>query len=157
MRAMYRIERARAAAATLEVIGFAMLLAITLTLPFAHPARAVTEDVYAVDYEFLPKTITIDVGDTVRWTSNVSTPHTVTSDTGAWTPISLNGVGSTGSHTFTAAGTYNYHCSFHQSLGMTGTVIVSGATVPEFSSGVVVVAGMMIMMLGLMFVRRARK
>ena len=72
--------------------------------------------------DFIPSTITINVGDTVKWTNKDSMQHSVSSDTGG--ELSSSGFYKNGvySHTFTAPGEYAYHCSFHPS--MEGKVIV---------------------------------
>jgi plastocyanin len=72
---------------------------------------------------FDPATITIVVGvnNTVTWTNNDNTLHTITSDSGSFGSGLLNS-GDRWSYTFTTAGTYGYHCSIHS--WMTGTVIV---------------------------------
>ena len=76
-----------------------------------------------VDFAFNPKTITIPVGTTVRWTNNGSAPHTVTSTSSpkAFDSGTLNS-GDTFQHTFTTAGQFPYRCNIHPS--MTGMVIV---------------------------------
>src|SRR3990172_8746841 len=86
---------------------------------------------------FVPGTVTINVGDTVRWTNNDGfSPHTSTSGAGC----TSNGIWSspllsrnqTFSRTFDSPGTFPYFCSVlnHCAFGMRGTVIVSAATVP---------------------------
>lgn len=70
---------------------------------------------------FSPVTITIKQGDTVTWTNNDSTAHTVTSNNGSFDSGSLS-KGKTFAHTFDTAGTFEYHCTFHPS--MKGTVVV---------------------------------
>ncbi len=69
-----------------------------------------------------PGTITVTTGTTVTWTNKDAITHTVTSNTGLFDSgnISPNG---TYPHTFTAAGSYPYHCTIHPY--MTGTVIVN--------------------------------
>lgn len=71
---------------------------------------------------FSNPTLTVKIGTAVTWTNNDTTTHTVTSTTGSELGSSPLAPGGTYSHTFTAAGTYNYHCTFHPT--MTGTVIV---------------------------------
>jgi plastocyanin len=75
---------------------------------------------------FSPETITVVVGvnNTVTWTNNDNTLHTITSDTGAFGSGLLN-TGDKWSYTFTAPGTYGYHCSIH--TWMTGIVDVLAA------------------------------
>jgi len=74
------------------------------------------------DFAFSPSEMTVSVGDTVVWTNRDSAGHTVVSDTGNELNSALLSNGQTYSHTFTQAGTYNYHCSIHPS--MTGKIIV---------------------------------
>jgi plastocyanin len=73
------------------------------------------------NFAFNPETVTIAVGTTVNWVNDDSVQHTVTSDIGAFDSGGL-AKGGTFSFTFTAAGTYGYHCTFHSS--MKGTVTV---------------------------------
>jgi len=72
------------------------------------------------NFAFSPSTLTVKKGDSVTWTNNDSTTHTVTSsgnfDSGQLAP------GKTFSHTFSEAGTFSYGCSIHPS--MKGTVTV---------------------------------
>jgi plastocyanin len=72
---------------------------------------------------FNPPTITVVIGinNTVVWTNDDSVPHTVTADSGSFSSGNLN-PGDSYSFTFTAPGTYAYHCSYHS--WMKGTVIV---------------------------------
>jgi plastocyanin len=76
---------------------------------------------------FSPVSLTVAVGTVVTWTNNDSVAHTVTSDTkvfdsGSITAAGGYGGGGTYSYTFTAAGTYNYHCTIHSM--MTAKIIV---------------------------------
>lgn len=79
-----------------------------------------TVSVTIKDFEFTPATVTIKVGDTVTWTNNGPSTHTVTADDGSF--ASGNLWGDTFSHTFQTVGTFTYHCAI--SRFMTGTVIV---------------------------------
>jgi plastocyanin len=72
---------------------------------------------------FTPPTIQAKVGDVITWTNNDSIGHTATvDDDPACTTETLAG-GETGSLTFSAAGTYAFHCKIHSF--MTGTIEVS--------------------------------
>jgi plastocyanin len=72
-------------------------------------------------FAFSPATVNVAIGTTVTWTNEDSTTHTVTSSTGAFESGNMSN-GATFSHTFTAAGDFEYHCSIHTS--MVGHVIV---------------------------------
>lgn len=99
-----------------------------------EPAATVTMDVV----NFLPKQVTVKVGNTVEWRNTSSVAHTVTADPkkardaknvslpkGARTFDSGNmDPGDTFTHTFSMAGTYKYFCIPHEVAGMIGEVIV---------------------------------
>jgi len=75
-------------------------------------------------YDPNPLTISLAAKRTVKWRNNdgAAPNHTVTSDTGLFDSGNLS-ESNVFSFTFTATGTYTYHCSIHPS--MTGTVIVN--------------------------------
>ena len=83
-----------------------------------------TIDVDIIGFAFVPPSVNIGVGDTVRWTERDGAFHSSTSDTGVWDSGSLN-VGASFPFTFPNAGTFPYHCSPHP--GMLGSVTVQGA------------------------------
>ena len=87
--------------------------------PTPPPARTVSAAI--AGFAFQPSSITISAGDTIVWTNNDGAAHTVTSDSGSF-GSSLLSTGQTFSHTFSAPGTFSYHCAPHPS--MRGTVIV---------------------------------
>lgn len=81
---------------------------------------------------FQPNLVQVDVGDTVTWTNDDSTAHTVTSGVNGqpdgifdsspnFNPLLASG--QTFSYTFREAGDYPYFCALHQN--MVGTVSVS--------------------------------
>jgi plastocyanin len=88
---------------------------------------------------FVPATVNVKVGDTVKWTNPYNITHTVTFDpaqaqtaSDVALPAGVTPFGSadieeegTFSHTFTTAGTYKYVCKYHEAMGMVGTVVVS--------------------------------
>ncbi|MBA2588014.1 MAG: hypothetical protein H0U98_05240 [Alphaproteobacteria bacterium] len=88
---------------------------------------------------FVPETVTVKAGDTVKWTNPHNISHTVTFDpskaataANAALPAGVEPFDSgaveeegTFSHTFTVKGTYKYVCAYHEAMGMVGTVIVT--------------------------------
>ncbi|MCC8935896.1 amidase [Bradyrhizobium sp. Arg68] len=88
---------------------------------------------------FVPATVNIQVGDTVKWTNSGFITHSVTFDPAQAAEASAVSLpagvasfdsgemeeGATFTHTFTAKGTYKYVCKYHEAMGMTGTVVVS--------------------------------
>lgn len=77
------------------------------------------------DFTFSPEPIQAKVGDIIEWTNNGPSDHNPTLDGSAVCMIGdipTGGVSSAGM-TFSAAGTYPYHCEIHPS--MKGTIVVS--------------------------------
>ncbi|MHC4445434.1 MAG: cupredoxin domain-containing protein [Planctomycetota bacterium] len=79
---------------------------------------------------FNPKTITIQVGQTVQWINNDLLPHTVTSgnpedqDAGSMFDSALLFLNGTFQHTFNETGTFVYYCRVHPVQMRDNTVIV---------------------------------
>jgi plastocyanin len=105
---------------------------------FTAASQAAAFDIAIVDSDFQPPTLTINAGDTVKWTNQGSLDHTATSGTNCPTPDGKwnSGVLSHGQSyitpatTFSSPGTYPYFCSIH--CFMTGTIIVNPlATIPS--------------------------
>jgi plastocyanin len=105
-------------------------------------ARAATIDVQAGGPNgtaFNPKVVTIQVGDTVRWT-NLGGIHNVNADDNSFKCSTTCNAGSNDPadgwvvvQTFNTAGTVPYHCDQHGGLngvGMSGQVIVQGPPPP---------------------------
>ena len=65
------------------------------------------------NFAFSPASPSVAVGDTVNWTNNDGTAHTVTSDTGTELQSPAINPGRTYQHVFLAAGAFTYHCSIH--------------------------------------------
>jgi plastocyanin len=95
---------------------------------FAQTNHAVT----ITDNAFNPATLSITMGDMVTWTYSGSSAHTSTSGSactgdGKWNSGTLSN-GGTFSHTFSTAGSNPYFCTFHCSIGMTGSITVTSST-----------------------------
>jgi len=85
-----------------------------------------THDVTVQNFSFSPQSLTINVGDAVRWT-NISGTHNVLADDGSFT--SGNPAPATWEYTFTftAAGSNPYYCEPHGGpggSGMSGVIVV---------------------------------
>jgi len=118
----------------LRVLRVSMVGALLiLGLSIYGGASAAGSSVSIADFSFSPANDTINQGDTVTWTNNGAATHTTTGDA----PLSLWNSGNL-SHgqsfhvTFTAAGTYAYHCAIHSS--MTGKVVVRLKATPATGS-----------------------
>jgi plastocyanin len=87
------------------------------------PAAPVSGDQVNIDsFAFAPATLTVHAGTTVTWTNHDEEPHTVAANDGSFHSPGM-GTGATFSHTFAAAGTFEYVCSIHPM--MHGTVVVT--------------------------------
>jgi plastocyanin len=84
------------------------------------------------DFEFGPKTLTVNAGDTVTWTNQGPTGHSTTAKNGSWNSGVL-AQGKSFSHKFTQPGTYQYFCEPHPF--MTATIVVKGAASSSPSAG----------------------
>lgn len=110
------------------------VMVITLFIGNASFATTHTIQVGAGNtFAFSPASMSAVLGDTIKWVWGSGT-HTTTSDA-AGIPAgaaSWDNPINSGSTTFiyvpTVAGTYNYHCTFHQSMGMTGSFTVTSPT-----------------------------
>ncbi|MBS1586923.1 MAG: T9SS type A sorting domain-containing protein [Bacteroidetes bacterium] len=84
-------------------------------------------------FTFSPSSITFPIGDTIEWVWSSGT-HTTTSDA-AGIPVGaaswdqpINASNTTYMYKPTVTGVYNYHCTFHQGLGMIGNFTVTSPT-----------------------------
>lgn len=92
----------------------------------AAPKAAAAHTVQIENYAFAPKSLTINVGDTVTWTNEDTAPHTVTTSSGPAKISSANlSKGQSFSYTFTKAGTYAYYCAVHPDMTATITVVAA--------------------------------
>ena len=77
-----------------------------------------------VNYQFTPAKITVHQGDTITVSdTNPNTPHTFTV-TGTDIDVSNDAMSSQDVTIDLAPGTYPFICRFHESQGMTGTLVV---------------------------------
>ncbi len=109
----------------MRIVRRSTFLSLFLVLVLQGTALAATVNVSMTNFAFTPKTATLAIGGTVHWMNNSTTAHTSTGDS----PLSLWDSGSVGAggsfdFVFAAGGKYKYHCTFHQGLGMVGTVSV---------------------------------
>jgi uncharacterized protein (TIGR03118 family) len=83
--------------------------------------KAQASPVNIVNFAFAPPTITVAAGTQVQWTNQDGFAHTVTADDAGFHSDSLEH-NETFSQTFSAVGTYSYHCSIHPF--MKGKIVV---------------------------------
>jgi LPXTG-motif cell wall-anchored protein len=96
-------------------------------------ARAAASTTVTIeDFAFSPKSVTIDVGDTVTWNNTDDVAHSATAEDGSFDTGTF-GKGNSRSATFDAAGTFQYICTPHPF--MKGTVNVNAGSGGESGSG----------------------
>ncbi|MGD1054710.1 MAG: cupredoxin domain-containing protein [Nitrososphaerales archaeon] len=112
----------------------ASMLVVLALASFVTPSHATGGVAVSISgFAFHPATITVVIGvnNTVTWTNNDATSHTVTSDNSLFGSGTL-APGATYTQTFDQAGTYGYHCSIHPT--MKGTVHAVSQTTTATSS-----------------------
>jgi plastocyanin len=85
------------------------------------PQPSPVSNIHIKNFAFVPASVTIPAGSTVRFIQDDETPHTVTAVDKSFDSGNLDQK-ATWKHTFTTAGTYTYSCAYHPY--MKGTVIV---------------------------------
>jgi plastocyanin len=94
----------------------------TTTIPSVTHYVNITDDV------FNPVDLKINKGDTVIWTNNDRSPHTITSEFGDELASSPINKGNSFSHTFNTTGNYAYHDKFNGAK-MNARIVVVDPTV----------------------------
>lgn len=118
---------------------FRLILGLAI-IASATTALAVTHDVTVGNNFFSPRDLTIQPGDTVRWTNPVdmNRDHDVTADDGSFNSVTASDF--VFEMTFDSVGTIPYHCTVHSrsaasgGVAQNGTIVVmAAATSPEIS------------------------
>jgi len=118
------------------IIGFFAIPQAFADATVTHSPGSSTPGCEETNSCFIPSTVTIQPGSTVTWKNTDNTAHTATSGTAADGPDGvfdsslMMANGPSFSHTFDAAGTYDYFCMVHP--WMAGSVIVgAGSSTPS--------------------------
>ena len=111
-----------------------LILAAFCLFLFPFPIHAVTHEVSIGDNFFSPNNLTIEVGDTVRWTYSGGRMHDATADDFSWASPTSSSIDF--SRTFNSVEEVLYHCTVHSSPGqnrdtrMNGRINVTQAVEP---------------------------
>ena len=127
-----------------QFVSPASVATMTVALAVGAPAPARAQVAISIqDFEYTPATVTVQVGQTIRWTNNDVIEHTATSMTGPGTLVPsgvfsspLLEIGQTFDFMPTVPGTFHYFCVPHGS-SMVGIVIVEAACRPDLTTGAV--------------------
>jgi len=125
-----------AAVAMIVLVGVGVALAVPLqpSLGGASATSAAAGTVVMpvgvgdnIKLDFSPAVITVIIGtnNTVTWTNQDSTTHTVTATDNSFNSGDIK-AGASWTYTFTTPGNYTYYCIYH-SAWMKGTVIVKSS------------------------------
>jgi plastocyanin len=98
----------------------------------AAAAAAASSGVTIKNFLFNPSSVSVHVGDTVKWTNQDTELHSATANDGSFDTGRLK-KGRSGSHKFTKAGSIAYICSVHPN--MKGTVVVAAGGSGSGGSG----------------------
>ena len=114
----------------LSLLLSALVLVVSTFFFNVNPAAAETVEVKMGSdsgmLKFVPETVTIKEGDTIKWQNNKMAPHNVVFEN-ASDKSHKNLVFSPGDgyeSTFNEAGEYSYYCEPHRGAGMVGKVVV---------------------------------
>ena len=95
---------------------------------FAGNATVHTITAGAGGFLFTPSAVNAQCGDTIQWAwssgSHTTTSTTIPNCASAW-DSPLNSTSTSYSITVTCAGTFNYKCTPHGGMGMTGSIVVT--------------------------------
>jgi plastocyanin len=96
----------------IPALAAALLMIGALALPQV-PAQAQTSPIVHIkNFKFVPATLTIKAGTTVKFVNDDSDAHTATANDKTFDSGGLD-TNDSWSHTFTKPGTYNYFCAVH--------------------------------------------
>lgn len=112
----------------MRALRFALALAALLSIATATTARAArTVEVTIQNFIYSPNVISVDPGDTIRWTNLDTAPHSAVSVNEGFISAVIGQNQST-TVLFTDPGTFEYICAVH-GASMKGTVVVRGTPV----------------------------
>ena len=100
-------------------VALAVTLLVVLTVGVASAGG---NRVRATNFNFKPRTITIQKGERVTW-KRIEGKHTVTLKNGSFDKV-ISRAHPRARKRFRHRGTFRYFCRFHRSLGMKGKVVV---------------------------------
>jgi plastocyanin len=89
--------------------------------PTPAPAPSPVSIIHIKNFAYVPDSVTIPAGSTVKFVEDDEIAHTVTASDGSFDSGNLNQK-QTWTHLFTKPGTYPYYCAYH--TYMKGKVII---------------------------------
>ena len=108
--------------ALVMVCAAVFFLAVAKTTGGSANGATNQAEVQIDNFAFVPGTLTVPAGTTVKWVNRDDIPHTVVSKDKRTFKSKALDADDTFSYTFTRPGTYTYFCSIHPK--MTGQIVV---------------------------------
>lgn len=100
------------------------LLSVVILLNISLNSYATTHIIKQTGFSFSPSSLTVTVGDVIRWEwtggEHTTTSKVIPNDAAAW-DSPLTAANNSFEYTVTVAGVYNYVCTPHESMGMKGS------------------------------------
>jgi plastocyanin len=90
-------------------------------LPAPSPMPSPVSIIHIKNFAYVPDSVTIPVGSTVKFVEDDEIAHTVTASDGSFDSGNLNQK-QTWTHLFTKPGTYSYYCAYH--TYMKGKIVI---------------------------------
>lgn len=87
-------------------------------------SAAVRHEIEIRDFKFIPATLTVKPGDTIRWRNRDRAPHDATAKDKSWKTKTLR-PGKRADITVTAGMTTEYYCSIHPAMKASLTIVTS--------------------------------
>ncbi len=116
-----------------------LTFSLFIILLFSSQLHSTTVVIQVGGFVFTPQNVTVTVGDTIlwQWASGFHTTTSVTVPAGAQTWDTLMDAGhTTFRYRMAAAGLYNYQCTNHFLMGMTGTITANPIGIIKLSNEV---------------------
>lgn len=110
------------------------ILFILFVIIFSNYSFATKRIITVQNFSFSPSSLNANVGDTIQW-NWISGSHTTTSTSvplgaASWdSPLSSSNTSFM--YRITVAGTYNYKCTPHESMGMVGSFVASSSLITQ--------------------------
>jgi len=89
--------------------------------PAPSPMPSPVSIIHIKNFAYVPDSVTIPAGSTVKFVEDDEVPHTVTASDGSFDSGNLNQK-QTWTHTFAKVGTYAYYCGYH--TYMKGKIVI---------------------------------
>lgn len=103
------------------VLGIAAIFAWQCSDNPLEPEMPGNNEVWIQNRQFVPKTLTVSIGTTVKWTNKDNETHTVDSGVPGSPTTDFNlktlDPGESDVHTFAEAGSFDYYCTIHNETG----------------------------------------